>query len=47
MESVHLARPGLTIDLGRIGVASLPRRAAGEQVPAGAITALPRRARRL
>ncbi|HLT62615.1 MAG TPA: MBL fold metallo-hydrolase [Microlunatus sp.] len=47
LESVQLARPGLTIDLSRIGVASLPRRAAGEQVPAGAITALPRRARRL
>ncbi len=47
LENVQLAKPGLTIDLGRIGVASLPRRAAGEQVPAGAITALPRRARRI
>jgi hypothetical protein len=42
-----MAKPGLTIDLGRIGVASLPQRATGEQVSAGAITALPRRARRL
>lgn len=47
LESVQLARPGLTVDLARIGVASLPRRAAGEQVPPDAITALPRRARRI
>lgn len=47
LEGVQLATPGLTVDLGRIGVASLPRRAAGEQIPAGAITALPRRARRI
>ncbi|GAB3755377.1 MBL fold metallo-hydrolase [Microlunatus parietis] len=47
LESVQMARPGLTVDLARIGVASLPRRAAGEQVPPDAITALPRRARRL